>query len=149
MTHNGRDGVSNHQPYHCLLNCLFRCRSKKTSKLRVTGLCMGNSPETGEFPAQRSSNVENVSSWWLHHDRCWKMLRNSKIPCNMLLRFDLLSTVTGTVFHLTANKPWLKMRRLICASLWVSICVRLNTTKQNKTNMICLVFRHYLDRWIV
>ena len=31
----------------------FRHRSKKTSKLRVTGLCTGNSPVTGEFPAQR------------------------------------------------------------------------------------------------
>ena len=31
--HNGRDGVSNHQRIACLLNRLFRCRSKKTSKL--------------------------------------------------------------------------------------------------------------------
>ena len=38
-----------------------RCRSKKTSKLRVTGLCVGNSLLTGEFPAQRASNAENVS----------------------------------------------------------------------------------------
>ena len=30
-----------------------RRRSKKTSKLSVTGLCAGNSPVTGEFPAQR------------------------------------------------------------------------------------------------
>ena len=42
--HNGHDGVSNHQPHHCLLNHLFGCRSKKTSKLCVTGLCPGNSP---------------------------------------------------------------------------------------------------------
>ena len=42
--HNGRDSVSNHQPHDCLLNLLFRRRSKKTSKLRVTGLCAGNSP---------------------------------------------------------------------------------------------------------
>ena len=34
---------------------LFRRRSKKTPKLRVTGLCAGNSPVTGEFPAQRAS----------------------------------------------------------------------------------------------
>ena len=40
-----------------------RCRSKKTSKLRVTGLCEGNSPMTGEFSAQRASNAENVSMW--------------------------------------------------------------------------------------
>ena len=40
--HNGRDSVSNHQPHNCLLNRLFRRRSKKTSK--ITGLCVGNSP---------------------------------------------------------------------------------------------------------
>ena len=60
-------GVSNHQPHHCLLNRLFRCRSKKTSKPRVTGLCAGNSPGTGEFPAQMASYAENVSIWWRHH----------------------------------------------------------------------------------
>ena len=65
--HNGRDSVSNHQPHDCLLNRLFRGRSKKTSKLRVTGLCVGNSPGTGEFPAQMASNAENVSIWWRHH----------------------------------------------------------------------------------
>ena len=42
--HNDHGGVSNHQPYGCLLNRLFRRRSKKTSKLRVTGHCAGNSP---------------------------------------------------------------------------------------------------------
>ena len=42
--HNGHGGVSNHQPRGCLLNHLFRRRSKKTSKLRVTGLCAGHSP---------------------------------------------------------------------------------------------------------
>ena len=59
--HNEHDGVLNHQRHHCLLNRLFGCRSKKTSKLRVTGLCAGNSPGTGEFPAQKASNAENVS----------------------------------------------------------------------------------------
>ena len=71
--HNERDGVPNHQPRDCLLNRLFRRRSKKTSKLRVTGLCTGNSPMTGEFPAQRTSYAENVSIWWRHH--------GVKVPC--------------------------------------------------------------------
>ena len=44
--HNELDCVSNHQPHDCLLNCLFMRRSKKTWKLRVTGLCVGNSPVT-------------------------------------------------------------------------------------------------------
>ena len=65
--HNDHDGVSIHQPHHCLLNRLFGRRSKKTSKLRVTGHCAGKSPETGEFPAQMASNAENVSIWWRHH----------------------------------------------------------------------------------
>ena len=68
--HNGRDSVSNHQPHDCLLYRLFRRRSKKTPKLRVTGLCVGNSPGTGEFPSQMASNAENVSIWWRHHG-CW------------------------------------------------------------------------------
>ena len=65
--HNEHHGISNHQPHDCLLNLLFRRRSKKTSKLHVTGLCEGNSPMTGEFRAQRASNTENVSIWWHHH----------------------------------------------------------------------------------
>ena len=41
---NGSHGVSNHQHHGCLLNRLFRRKSKKTPTLRVTGLCAGNSP---------------------------------------------------------------------------------------------------------
>ena len=40
---------------------------RKHQKLRVTGLCEGNSSVTGEFPVQRASNAENVSVWWRHH----------------------------------------------------------------------------------
>ena len=65
--HNERDVVSNHRRLDCLLKRLFRCRLNKTSKLRVTGLCERNSPVTGEFPTQRSSNAENVPIWWRHH----------------------------------------------------------------------------------
>ena len=65
--HNGRDSFSNHKPHECLRNRLFRRRSKKTSQLRVTGLCVGNSSGTGEFPAQMASNAESVSFWWRHH----------------------------------------------------------------------------------
>ena len=66
--HNERDGVSNRRRPHCLLTCWFRRRWKKTSKLRVTGA--GNSPVTGEFPAQKASYAENVSIWWCHHETC-------------------------------------------------------------------------------
>ena len=75
--HNVRDGVSNHQPHDCLLNRSFRRRSKKTSKLRVTGLSAGNSPVTGKFPAQMASYAENVSIWWRHHDKREQRLHDS------------------------------------------------------------------------
>ena len=40
---------------------------RRYAKLRVTGLCVGNSPGTGEFPAQMAGNAENISIWWRHH----------------------------------------------------------------------------------
>ena len=82
--HNERDSVSNHQPHDWLLNRLFRRRSKKTSKLRATSLCAGNSPGTGEFPAQMASNAENVSIWWRHH------LNSQQYPgtCRQLFYMD-------------------------------------------------------------
>ena len=46
---------------------LLRQRPKKASKFCVASLCEGNSPVTCEFPAQRASNVENISIWWRHH----------------------------------------------------------------------------------
>ena len=42
---------------------------KKTSELLVTGLCAGNSPMTGEFPAQMTSNTESVFIWWRHYEK--------------------------------------------------------------------------------
>ena len=65
--YTGCDSVPSHQPHDCLLNRLFRRRSKETAKLRVTGLCAGNSPVTSEFPGQMARNAENVSVWWRNH----------------------------------------------------------------------------------
>ena len=63
--HNERDGVSHHWRIYRLLKILFMHRSKKTPKLRVTGLCEGNPPVSGGFPSLRDSNLEDVSIWWL------------------------------------------------------------------------------------
>ena len=66
--HNHRDSVSNHRRLDCLLNRLFPPTSKRTSKLRVTGLCEWNSPVTGEIHSPRASNVQKDSIWWRHYD---------------------------------------------------------------------------------
>ena len=47
---------------------IYSGADKKKSKLHITGLCVGNSLVTDEFPTQKASNVENVSIWWRHHD---------------------------------------------------------------------------------
>ena len=93
--HNERHGISNHQPHDCLLNCLFRRRSKKTSNLHVTGLCEGNSLVTGEFPTQRASNTENISIWWCHHDLTSFLHCCYHVTCNiMLYKTDVKKSVT-------------------------------------------------------
>ena len=45
----------------------LRSRWMKTSKVRATGLCEGNSSVTGEFPTQRMSKEEHISIWSRHH----------------------------------------------------------------------------------
>ena len=64
--HNGYDGVSNHQSHHCF-------KLNRLSNLRVTGLCAGNSPVTGEFPVQMASNAENISILRRHHENDYKV----------------------------------------------------------------------------
>ena len=69
--HNDHDCVSNHQPYDCLLNRLFRRKSKKTSKLRVTGLCVGNSPGPVNSPhkgpvTRKMFPFDDVIMWYNH-----------------------------------------------------------------------------------
>ena len=63
--HNKYYVVSNHRRIDALLNRLFRRRSKKTSKLLVTGLCAGDSPVTGEFPSQRPVTRKIFDDEWL------------------------------------------------------------------------------------
>ena len=103
--HNDRDGVSNHQPRDCLLNSLFRRRSQKTSKLRVTGLCEGNSPVTGEFPEQRASNSENVSIWWHHHGKNVSIyLRVYSLHHNVLPTLQSIPLMTnGPLYPITQD----------------------------------------------
>ena len=93
--HNEHDSVSNHQPHHYLLNRLFGRRSKKTSKLHVTGLCAGNSPGTGEFPAQMASNAENVSIWWRHHESIRQPCYWPSPPAKFWFRHQTLLTHWG------------------------------------------------------
>ena len=78
----------------------FKRRSKKTSKLRVTSLCAGNSPGTGEFPAEMASNAENVSIWWHHHVHCTSelSLSQTRISLNPCILAYTISHCTQYLF---------------------------------------------------
>ena len=91
-------------------------RSKKTSKLRVTGLCVGNSPGTVEFPAQRANNAANVSIWWRH----W-VYNTGPLYINQV-----------TMTHLKIGCPW-----ITSMGAWSSICLYTLRLRQN-----C---RHFAD----
>ena len=56
-------------------------------------LCAGKSPVTGEFPAQRASNTENVPVWWRHHD----------IPCQANAVFNTLILIPYLTYLVTQN----------------------------------------------
>ena len=112
--HNGRDGVSNHQPHHCLLNRLFGRRSKKTSKFRVAGLYAGNSPVTGEFPAHMASDAENVSIWWRHHAYSTFVY----VPSNTTLNPSSEGLVWDPTLVITVPADWCLSARLHLLQQW-------------------------------
>ena len=117
--HNERTGVTNHQCLPCWLKCFIRHISKKTWKLRVTGLCEGNSPMTGEFLTQRASNAENVSIWWRHLGKSSSLLvlSDSHLCSERPLSVALVWCIyTTTAKKVKSNRTWTHVRAI---AYWV------------------------------
>ena len=115
--HNGLDGVSNHQPHDCLLSRSFMHRSKNTSKLRITGLWVGNSPVTNEFLAQRASNTQNVSVWWCHR----VMLSNTHILVSNYFKYSNIINIQLKTKEFVYN--FLSSSKLMPVSIKYSIFI--------------------------
>ena len=111
--HNDHDSVSNHQLRGCLLNRLFRRRSKKTSKLRVTGLCAGNSPGPVNSPhrgpvTRKMFPFDDVimrrigkkplpeTTWTQYHRRANRTKKRSLLLSLCLLTLYVLNVSEGT-----------------------------------------------------
>ena len=124
--HNGRDSISNHQHHDCLLNRLFRRRSKKTSKFRVTGLSVGKSSGTGEFPAQMARNAENVSICWRHHELAHHFCRVDCIwACGKThgVAFVIPRSKIGVYLSslsVSVERHFIKNQHILCANIGVS-----------------------------
>ena len=107
---------SNHRRLDCLLSRLFRRRSKKTSKLRITGLCEENPPFDdimnlvalglfGSYVLQKEhrelldwpqrTNCQHIEAWtkWPPHSRHFQMkfLFRLKFHWNLAPRGQFIS----------------------------------------------------------
>ena len=91
-------------PLSRLFTELFIHRSKKTSKLLVTGLRVGNSPVTGEFPAQRASNAETIYILWRHHE----------LPLNAMKTLPYLVVIRVVIYKKNASDQKLSYDTLNC-----------------------------------
>ena len=81
-----------------------RRRSKKTWKLRVTGLCGGNSTMTGEFPTQSDSKAEKVSIWWCYHG---KLTNTMFLPLSSTLESSVTdTTLNAGIFAIGVTVGW-------------------------------------------
>ena len=109
--HNGHDGVSNHKPHDCLLSRIFRRRSKKTSKLRVTGLYAGNSPVNSPhtWPVTRQISPFDdviIRSWNCHS---WQV--SFLLVSPSIMPMELQVFITKKVTHNVVRMRLSKMNR--------------------------------------
>ena len=144
--HNGRDGISNHQPRLCLLNRWFRRRSKKALKPRVTGLCEGNSPVIGKFPAQMTINVEKVSIWWRHHGQQMKGI----LPLQQFTLYHrndgLLSQVFRRLFHGMLAQP--SLAAMLCKGMTTTFEIGKNSNRSREATMHSNIRRIQCSVWV-
>ena len=124
--HNELDGVSNHQRLDCLLNCWFRRKWKKTSKLRVTGLCEGNRRWPLDSPYKGPVTREMFPF-------------DAVIMCNRHSRND----ATKTVIRYTCNK-----QRLDDSMFWVkNIYIMCTILDRNIVHTNGRAINMWLDPW--
>ena len=110
--HNDHDCGSYYQPHGCLLNRLFRRKSKKTSKHRVTGLCVGNSPGPVNSPhkepvTRKMFPFDDVIMWchrlrqiWHHGDFRFSVYRQ---PLTII---PYLVVIVTCVVQVRSMVPW-------------------------------------------
>ena len=119
--------VSNHQCHERLINLLFRRRSKKTSKLHVSGLCGRNSSVTGEFPHKGPVTQKFFSIWCHHVENCMNFIQSCWLIDSMLdphwLRWWVIAW--------SAPKYYLKQCRFIVNWILRKTSVKFESIQEN------------------
>ena len=131
--HDEPVGVLNQQPQDCLLNRLFKGRSKKISKLRVTGLCAENSPASGEFPHKGPVTLKTfpLDDVIVSYGCCgdYTTVHHFAVSSSAVrwwLHFDCLEIQNGQPGILTKGRKDRQLDR--CMFLWCEIATRTYTT---------------------
>ena len=120
--HNGRAGVSNHQLHDCLLNRLFRHRSKKIAKLCVTDLCEGYPSVTSEFPAK----LPVTRKMFQFDDAIMLMHMALSTPFEQgYINVHMVTCSNGNIFRVTGHlcgeftcPRWIPRTKVSDAELW-------------------------------
>ena len=94
------------------------CPDEKKIKLRFTGLCEGNSPVTGEFPAQRSVTRNSFSIWKRHYglfsvEASWWQKQCLTL---VLLSYDIISHCTYWITSAPLHEIWICVKQM-CESV--------------------------------
>ena len=125
--HNDHDGVSNHQPHGCLLNRLFRRRSKKTSKLCVTGLCVGKSPGPVNSPhkvpvTRKMFPFDDVIMWTYpiqEQSETATYARRLRVKNELLCAYLInIKSISKTLFEISFNGAFLMHETCKCVKNW-------------------------------
>ena len=142
--HNDRDGVSNHQSYDCLLNRLFRHRSKKTSKLRVTGLCEGNSQHKGPV-TRKIFHLMTSSCWQTSLNEKTTLHRHPQKACrvwlNSCVKFVKLNSQQTSWYIII----W-RIYRMDDISWGLNFVTGLNICRRTKWKPVTAMARHWRGR---
>ena len=128
--HNEHDAVSNHWRLYGLLNHLFRRRSKKNSKLHISGLCEENSlvnpphkrpvmqkmyPFDGVIMSILCSMVIQHHHWIWHH--------------SVIFRMQNIASIRNTLYF----------NNILCAFSW-------NTSFMHVTTCWMMTASHYINQ---
>ena len=134
--HKGRDGVSNHQPHHCLLNRLFRRRSGKNQSSASLAFVR----EIHRWPVNFPHKWPVTWKMFPFDDVIIPWLRNTVRPiCSLWYNIRVSGTNMFTNLCLYQNYGW-----LWCVNLmrqYVSLCSHYSPaicTKYYVEMMLCL-----------
>ena len=163
--HNVRDGVLNHQAHDCLFYRVLKTQMKENIKAERHWPLWGKfTGVTGEFPAQRDSNAENVSILWRYHAYTsfkyilrvwWAMLQlhvdqSDNSDCQMWLNYQqlprnrmwtwCLAGGINLIYLISMSRTWFFFTFLQCTYFLVNLLLTKNLPHSDN---LCRTIRPY------